>query len=153
MNQRLESRSLMLAAAFAAAALLGCSGKKGPTAAPPPPDDPTPPVLQFVANFQPGSQSVSLTPPAEDLNLEVVTIQFQHSGAGGITVSTNFVPGFVPKNNTLTASVTTPWTWESTDYYTLGVRVRRPGQTRTFGLCCLGCSHTGGTLQNGPCSR
>jgi hypothetical protein len=81
----------------------------------------------------------------------VVTVFNQHAGAGGIQVNTDFTPGQVAKGTALTVHVTTAWTWQQTDSYTLGVRVRRPGQTRTFGLCCRGCNHQGGILANRPC--
>jgi hypothetical protein len=138
----------------ALALLLGCSGGgDGPSAPPPPPDDPNPPLLYYTPNFAPDSQSISLSPPSEDLRIEVVTVGFQHAGFGGITVNSDFVPGTVKAGELLTVRVTTRWEWRSSDYYTLGVRARRPGQTKTFPLCCLGCDHQGGILQNGPCSR
>ena len=130
----------------------GCSKKSSGPVAPPPPDDPNPPTLQYVPNFQTSSQAISFTPPDEDLMIEVVSVFFQHSGAGGIQVATDFTSGQVVKGDAKVVHVTTAWTWQQTDFYTLGVRVRRPGQTKTFALCCKGCNHQGGLLGLGPCN-
>jgi hypothetical protein len=142
-------------ALVAALPIAGCSsgGGGGSPTAPPPPDNPTPPVLQFVPDFQATSQAISFVPPSEDLNLLSVSVGFQHAGSGGITVETDFTAQLVRRGERLTVHVTRAWTWQASDYVTLGVSVRRPGQSRTFGLCCLGCSHSGGVLASGPCTR
>lgn len=151
MSERALIRRLVGLALLALA--LSCSGGKKTTAPPIPPDDPTPPVLAFEPQLFSSSQTILLLPPMEDLVVEVFTLDLQHAGAGGITAATDFTPGPVAHGDTLAIHVTSSWSWQDTDRFNLGVRVRRPGQHTTFPLCCLSCSHDGGFLQNGPCTR
>jgi hypothetical protein len=147
----MSSLRILSLSLIAAVALATCSKKSAEPTAPPPPDNPNPPTLQYVPDFQTNNQSISFTPPDEGLVIEVVSVFFQHAGAGGIQVATDFVPGQVAKGDAKVVHVTTAWTWQQTDYYALGLRVRRSGQTKTFPLCCLGCNHQGGVLVLGPC--
>lgn len=150
-NPRLTLRWFFFACISLALCLSCSSGGGKPTAPTPPPDNPTPPTLNFTTSLQPSGQALSFAPVGEDLLIEVVTVSFQRPGFGGQAVSTDFVPGLVHSGASLTVHVTTAWTWQDGDQFNVGVRGRRPGQTKTFPLCCLECGHDGGTLQNGPC--
>ncbi len=146
-----SSRLLTVLAVIAIAA--GCSSEKKNNPAAPPPDNPDPPVLQYTADLQSSGQAFNLVAPNEALAIEVVTVIFNRPGAGGMTVETDFTPGTIAQGTVRTIHVTTAWTWQDSDEFTLGVRVRRPGQQTTFGLCCANCSHTGATLHLGPCTQ
>lgn len=148
----MRSRYALIAPVLTAV-LLGCSGSKHATAPPPPPDDPTPPKLAQEPEFFASRQTILLIPPVEDLVVEIVTVGFDRPGASGQPMSTDF-PGatLVHQGDSLAVHVAAGWTWQSGDIYTLGVRVRRPGQHLTFPLCCAPCGGDGGYLQSGPCS-
>ena len=145
-------RPLLRGSLLVAALSLGCSGGKDNTM-PTEPDDPTPPLLAFEPEFFPSSQTILLVPPVEDLQIESFRLDLQHSGSGGLTAATDFTPGIAAQGDTFAIHVTTPWTWQESDRFNIGVRASRPGQQIDFPLCCLGCNHDGGYLQNGPCTR